>query len=135
MLNIYHDIPSVLDFDSIFNDIFESTNDRYPRVDVYEEKDSYTVEAEVPGYKDEDIEIMCHQGVLSISGKGEEKKEDDKNRVIFSETSRPEFKRSFQLPDDINEDEISASSRNGILTIRIGKKAEAQPRKITVNIN
>ena len=133
MLNIYNDIPSVFDFDSLFNDIFESSNDRFPRVDVYEEKDSYVVEAEVPGYRDEDIQIMCHQGVLSLAGKAV--KRADEHKVIFSETNHPEFKRSFQLPEDANEEAITAESKNGILTIRIAKKAEAKPRKIQVNIH
>ena len=64
---IQRDFPSLFDFDSFFNDFFESSSDRFPPVDVFETDNAYVIEAEVPGYKEDDIKIFCKNRVLTIS--------------------------------------------------------------------
>lgn len=125
--------PSLFDFDNFFNDFFaSSTQDKFPPVDVYETKDSYVLEAEVAGYNEESIKVLCNHKVLTISSDGVE---SPKEEYIAKEICLPAFQRSFQLPDDADEDGMSASSKNGILTVVINKMKKAEPKRIEVKIN
>ena len=130
---IQRDFPSLFDFDSFFNDFFESSSDRFPPVDVFETDNAYVIEAEVPGYKEDDIKIFCKNRVLTISSDAVTK--ERKNGFITEEISLPSFQRSFQLPDDADEDMVSATSENGILSITISKKEKKEPKRIEVKIN
>ena len=130
---IQRDFPSLFDFDSFFNDFFESSSDRFPPVDVFETDNAYVIEAEVPGYKEDDIKIFCKNRVLTISSDAVMKERE--NGFITEEISLPSFQRSFQLPDDADEDMVSASSENGILSITISKKEKKEPKRIEVKIN
>lgn len=130
---INRNFPTLFDFDSIFNDFFASAGkEKFPPVDIYETDKSYVVEAEVPGYKEEDIKIYCSKKILTISS---DAVGYDKNDYITKEIYLPAFQRSFRLPEDASEDMINASSRNGILRIEIEKKAKEEPKRITVKIN
>ena len=130
---IQRDFPSLFDFDSFFNDFFESSSDRFPPVDVFETDNAYVIEAEVPGYKEDDIKIFCKNRVLTISSDAVMKERE--NGFITEEISLPSFQRSFQLPDDADEDMVSATSENGILSITISKKEKNEPKRIEVKIN
>lgn len=130
---IQRDFPSLFYFDSFFNDFFESSSDRFPPVDVFETDNAYVIEAEVPGYKEDDIKIFCKNRVLTISSDAVTKERE--NGFITEEISLPSFQRSFQLPDDADEDMVSATSENGILSITISKKEKKEPKRIEVKIN
>ena len=130
---IQRDFPSLFDFDNLFNDFFESSSDRFPPVDVFETENSYVIEAEVPGYNENDIKIYCKNKILTLSSDAVEMKREE--GFITEEIALPAFSRSFQLPDDANEDDVSASSANGILTITISKKEKKEPKRIEVKIN
>ena len=130
---IQRDFPSLFDFDSFFNDFFESSSDRFPPVDVFETDNAYVIEAEVPGYKEDDIKIFCKNRVLTISSDAVTKERE--NGFITEEISLPSFQRSFQLPDDADADMVSATSENGILSITISKKEKKEPKRIEVKIN
>ena len=130
---IQRDFPSLFDFDSFFNDFFESSSDRFPPVDVFETDNAYVIEAEVPGYKEDDIKIFCKNRVLTISSDAVTKERE--NGFITEEISLPSFQRSFQLPDDADDDMVSATSENGILSITISKKEKKEPKRIEVKIN
>ena len=119
---IQRDFPSLFDFDNLFNDFFESSSDRFPPVDVFETENS-----------ENDIKIYCKNKILTISSDAVEKKREE--GFITEEIALPAFSRSFQLPDDANEDDVSASSANGILTITISKKEKKEPKRIEVKIN
>ena len=123
---IQRDFPSLFDFDNLFNDFFESSSDRFPPVDVFETDNAYVIEAEVPGYKEDDIKIFCKNRVLTISSDAVTKERE--NGFITEEISLPSFQRSFQLPDDADEDMVSATSENGILSITISKKEKKEPK-------
>ncbi len=130
---IQRDFPSLFDFDNLFNDFFESSSDRFPPVDVYEDEKSYVIEAEVPGYNENDIKIYCKNKILTISS--EQVKKEREDGFITEEIALPAFSRSFQLPEDANEDEVNATSANGILSVVISKKAKTEPKRIEVKIN
>ena len=130
---IQRDFPSLFDFDNLFNDFFESSSDRFPPVDVYEDEKSYVIEAEVPGYNENDIKIYCKNKILTISS--EQVKKEREDGFITEEIALPAFSRSFQLPENANEDEVNATSANGILSVVISKKAKTEPKRIEVKIN
>ncbi|HNQ73802.1 MAG TPA: Hsp20/alpha crystallin family protein [Verrucomicrobiota bacterium] len=106
-----------------------------PALDVYEDKDSYTVKAELPGMKKEDIEVSLHEGLLSISGerKSEAKKEDAE--VYRSERFVGRFQRTVTLPAPVTADKVKAAYKDGILTITLPKSEEAKPKQINVSVN
>ena len=106
-----------------------------PAVDIYEDKDSFVVKAELPGMKKEDIEVTLHDGSLSISGerKGEEKWEDAE--VHRSERFFGRFQRTMALPTPVNSSGIKAQYRDGVLTVTLPKAEEAKPKQIDVQVN
>ena len=139
--------PSLNGFDALFSDLFGDGvyGARIPQVDVYETPSSYVVEAEVAGYSEGDIAIDVEKHVLTIKSDDKnmkkvnqeenevEKKEDRK--YLMREISRPSFSRSFTLPEDVDEENIKAESKNGILTITLPKTEKAQKGRIEVKIN
>ncbi|HEX5220340.1 MAG TPA: Hsp20/alpha crystallin family protein [Verrucomicrobiae bacterium] len=106
-----------------------------PALDVYEDKDSFVVKAELPGMKKEDIEVSLHDGSLSISGerKTESKRED--SEVYRAERFFGRFQRTVSLPAGVAADKVKAAYNDGILTITLPKTEEAKPKKIDVSVN
>jgi HSP20 family protein len=102
-----------------------------PAVDVYEDKDTLVVKAELPGMNKEDIEISLHQGSLIISGerKFESGGEGEASR---SERFFGRFQRSVELPKLVDANNVSANYKDGILTVRLPKTEESKPKQITV---
>ena len=90
------------------------------------------IEAEVPGYDENDIKIYCKNKTLTVSC---DKDNRDRKGYIINEISLPSFSRSFTLPEDADDNAVEASSENGILKITIMKKAKTEPKRIEVKIN
>jgi len=101
-----------------------------PAFEVKETNEAFVLRADLPGVKDEDLNISIHNGVLSVSGArhAEERKEQDS--FFIYERQYGSFSRSFALPDTADAEKISANLDKGVLTLAIGKKVEAKPRKI-----
>ncbi|SFD39968.1 Hsp20/alpha crystallin family protein [Algibacter pectinivorans] len=115
------DLPSV--FSSNFN-----TGITLPKVNIKETADDYTVEMAVPGLKKSDFQIDIDNMVLSISTetqKETEQKEDNYTRREFGYSS---FKRTFTLPESVNDEKINATYKDGILSINLPKKEEAKQK-------
>ena len=102
------------------------------RFDVKEREDAYVVHADVPGMKEGDIDVSLDNGVLTITGArvGEEKKEGE--TWYLYERQHGSFNRSFRLPVEVDAEKIEARLTEGVLTLVIPKRPEAQPRKIKV---
>ena len=107
-----------------------------PSIDVSETDRQLKVAAELPGMDEKDIEVTLTDGVLTVKGeKRSETEEEDKAKHHYRlERSYGAFRRSFQLPPEIDADEVSASFDKGVLTITVAKKetAESATRKIEV---
>ena len=106
----------------------ENYKDTFPPVNIQENETSFELELSVPGRKKEDFNIEMDEQVLTITSetkKEEEVKESSYTRKEFSYSS---FKRSFTLPDIVNEEGIKASYENGILRFSLPKKEEALPK-------
>ncbi len=125
-------------FDAIdrnFGDLTPALNEHVsPRVDVMETKDSYIMDMELPGFTENDVEINLKDKVLSISSKKEEKKEEKKEGDwLIRERKALCFSRRFTLPNDIDEEKVHAGFKNGLLSITIPRKPEAQARTIQIS--
>ncbi len=105
-----------------------------PKVDVYETKDNLVFEVEVQGMKKDDINITVKDGILTISGKKEDKRSEQGRDYRLIERTYGQFKRSFYLPDYVEVEKIKAEHKDGILTIKIPRKEEAKPKEINVKI-
>ena len=105
-----------------------------PALDVYEDKDHFTVKAEVPGMKKEDIEVSLHEGTLTVSGERKEEAASKESGLYRSERYFGRFQRAVDLPASVVGDKVKAEYRDGILTITLPKAEEAKPRQINVNV-
>jgi HSP20 family protein len=106
-----------------------------PALDVYEDKDSFIVKAELPGMKKEDIEVSLHDGSLSISGERKTESRREDSEVYRAERFFGRFQRTVSLPTTVAADKVKAAYNDGILTITLPKTEESKPRKIDVAVN
>jgi HSP20 family protein len=102
-------------------------------VDLRESPEGYVVEADMPGFNKEDLNITLQEGVLTIEAerKEEEEKKEGEN-FIMRERYAGRFMRSFRLPTPVKEDQINATFRDGVLRIELAKADEVRPRRIEV---
>jgi len=102
-----------------------------PALDLYQDNDNLTAVAELPGMQKEDIEISLHDGTLSIAG---ERRSQSRNgeRAERSERYVGSFRRSISLPARVDAQKVSATYRDGILTVTLPKAEEAKPKRINV---
>jgi len=99
-----------------------------PKVNVRETKDDYFVDMAVPGMKKEDFNIDVDKDVLSVSAEVKKETENDKDNFTRREFGYTSFKRTFTLPDSIDDDKIKAKYEDGILSIQLPKREEAKPK-------
>ena len=103
-----------------------------PSVDIYESENELVLTAELPGIKEEDIEIKLEDNTLSIKGDRKFEKATKEENYHRIERSYGSFYRSFTLPRNIDQDKIRAESENGILKVTMPKKAELKPKKVKI---
>ena len=103
-----------------------------PAVDIYEDKDKYTVKAELPGMKKEDIDVSLDGDTLTISGERKEEAEKKEGEGYRSERFFGRFQRSVTLPTAVQSNKIEAAYKDGILTVNVPKSEEAKPKQIQV---
>ena len=106
-----------------------------PAVDVWEDEHSIVLNVEVPGIKQDDIDIRLENHTLTIRGERKfenEVKEENFHRI---ERNYGAFSRSFTLPNTVDTEQVSADYENGVLKVRLAKRAEAKPKQIKVNVN
>jgi HSP20 family protein len=116
--------------DSLFPESFFSDNDWMPALDIEEQDACYLVSVDLPGINPEDIEITTQGQQLSIKGSRETVSED--KDLKRSERSFGAFVREFTLPANANLAAIEASSKHGVLEVRVPKAEGEEPRKITI---
>jgi HSP20 family protein len=104
----------------------------YPAVDLLEESGHYTISAELPGLKAEDVKITLADNVLTVEGEKKEERERKGRNYHRVERSQGRFRRSFSLPGGVRADRVKAAARDGVLTITVPKAEEAVAREIEV---
>jgi len=149
--NTIHNALSDFDryFESFFGDNLLAPGTRVfnhlPAVDVRETEKSYVLDMELPGYDEKDIEIHIDGNSLSIASKQEETRDakdegDNKGSAgnqgtwLLRERRVSSFSRSFKLPENANPEDVTAEFKNGILSMEIKKRAEAQKRTIQIKV-
>jgi HSP20 family protein len=104
----------------------------YPAVNLTEKGDNFYVRAELPGVKPESLDISVVEGRLQIRGERKIDVEDQKTSYHRREREGGFFRRTIALPSKVDPGKVSASMRNGVLTITLPKSEEVKPKKITV---
>ena len=109
-----------------------------PAVNVVEDGSSFKVEAELAGMDPKNVDVEIAGGYLTLKGERKEEKEERKEggNYLRQEISYGSFLRTIALPETADSDKAKASFKNGILTVTVPKKAEAQqkPRKIEIKV-
>ena len=105
-----------------------------PHVDIQEREKEIIIHAELPGIPKENISLSFKDGNLEISGKKEERKEEHNEKWHHIESRSGEFRRVFGLPKGTKNEDISASSKDGVLQVTVKKsdKHLDEPKKITI---
>lgn len=112
---------------SVFNANF-NTGITLPKVNIKETADAFIVEMAVPGVKKSDFQINLDNQVLSISTERKEESEQKGENYTRREFGYSSFKRTFNLPESVNDEKINASYQDGILAILLPKKEEAKQK-------
>lgn len=140
---------------ALFNDLFNGFDDdaylpsfnfkkafHTPKVDVKENKDNYSLEMDLPGKSEKDVNVELNGNVLTISSEHETKKDENENKDkkdgskwLIHERSYSKFSRSFTLPDDVDAANLSANVKNGVLTVTMPRKALTEAKKIAITAN
>jgi HSP20 family protein len=103
-----------------------------PQVDVEETEREFLVKADLPGVDPKDVDIRVVDNVLTVRGGKEEKKEERKKNYHRMERFSGQFYRAITLPAGTDPEKVNATSANGVITITIPKRPDAQPRKIAI---
>jgi HSP20 family protein len=103
-----------------------------PPVDIFEDKDAIYLKAELPGVKPDDVKLHVENNVLTLTGERKFEKEEKKEGYHRVERSYGAFTRSFSLPNNVAGDQVAAELTDGVLTVKLPKKTEAQPKRIEV---
>lgn len=104
-----------------------------PPVDIAEEKDRILITAELPGFKENEIEIQTENGMLTLRGERKFEKETDGKSYHRVERSYGQFVRSFSLPNNVDREKIQATFRDGLLQVELPKREDAKPRTIKIS--
>ncbi len=105
-----------------------------PPVDIYEDEHGIQLKLEAPGIDEKDLDIKVENNVLTVSGERKFEKEEKEENFHRVERRYGSFSRSFTLPNTVDTENIHADYENGVLKIRLAKRAEAKPKQIKVNI-
>ncbi len=104
----------------------------FPFINIYEDRDTLTVAAEMPGLSREQVEITFSEGALTITGKRDATPSTVSMTVLRRERSIGSFEKTIRIPVKVLSDKISAKFTNGILTIILPKAEESKPKAITI---
>jgi HSP20 family protein len=126
------------EMDDLFKDFFGDWDGpfwgrtHWPALDVAENENEFTVKAEVPGCKAEDIDISVHGNILTISGEKKQEKEEKGKGYRHTERSYGTFRRDLNLASEVDSNKVEATYKDGILSIRLPKTEKTKAVKIKV---
>jgi HSP20 family protein len=103
-----------------------------PSFEVKETKDAYVFKADLPGIREEDLDLSLTGNRLTVSGKREEEQREEAERYFAFERSYGSFSRSFTLPEGVDVEHANAELRDGVLTLSLPKRPEVKPKRIEV---
>lgn len=119
-------------FGSLMQGIGAFAQEWKPLVDVMENKEAITIKVELPGMKQEDINLSIENDVLTIKGERKQEKETTEGSFTRTERAYGSFQRTLVLPSTVEADKVKANYRDGVLEVSLPKKEEAKPKAIKV---
>lgn len=134
----------LLDFDEIVEQFFNTSQNVgesrsgffTPRVDIHERKDHYEISAEMPGIRRDDLNVTLEDGVLTIEAEvSQTTPQDEDSRVLRQERRYGKFSRSFNLGEGIEESDIDATFKDGVLTLSVPKREPKKPVSHRIQIH
>lgn len=105
-----------------------------PALDLYQNNDNIVAVVELPGLRKDDIEISFQDGTLIITGERKDESSAE-NGATRTERCTGKFRRSITLPTRVDVNKVSATYKDGILTVTLPKAEEAKPKQIQINLN
>ena len=139
MANILRYNPADDAFDDLFRGFFmrpvrfEGQSDVQIKLDVHEDDKAYAVHADIPGVNKEDIHVTIDGNQVSISAEGKKEKEvKEGEKILRSERYFGKVSRAFTLAQDVDEATADAKYKDGVLELRLPKRASTQSKKLTV---
>ena len=108
--------------------------DWLPAVDIRESDKEYTVFAEIPGMRREDVKVRIEENVLNLEGERKQEQESKGERTHRVERMYGHFSRRFTLPDDADASKITADCKDGIVTVHIPKHAVEKPKTREISV-
>lgn len=117
-------------FDDFFNTLGEGFTSYTPAVNVSEKENSFEVELSAPGFNKEDIKVEMENGVLTISGENKTENVKEEKNYSRKEFSYGSFKRTFTVPEMIDEENVQAKYENGILKLSLAKRKELKENPV-----
>ncbi len=103
-----------------------------PAMDAWSTDDRFVLEADLPGFRIEDLDLTIEDGILTIAGSRAVEREEGVRRVL-AERPSGSFRRAFRLPFDVEVNEVDARLADGVLTLSAPRSAATRPRKVQVN--
>jgi len=105
-----------------------------PVVDIIEDEKEFTVKAELPEMKKEDVKVTVENGVLAISGERKTEKEEKGKKYHRIERSYGSFERSFTLPESTDPAKIRSEYKDGVLTVHLPKSGNGKPKTTEIKV-
>ena len=128
--------PFSTEFDRLFNTLFDRSaaeaRSWTPAMDLVEAEDHFLLRADLPGLREEDVNIEVRDNTLRISGERKAEHEQRERGWYRLERQFGKFSRALTLPEGINADAIEASFDHGVLEVTIPKPEERKPRRIAI---
>ena len=106
-----------------------------PAVDIREAENAWEIDAELPGFDEKDISVQLENGYLSIEAKADDNAKDEGGKYLIRERRRVSCSRTFRLPENADPESVAARYRNGVLSLSVGKRPEAQKKVIRIGVN
>jgi HSP20 family protein len=141
-IRLYRNYPNFDEFDSVFenlskmfNGMDKMTKNSYMNIDLYENEKEAVIEAELPGFQRDEININIENNILNITAQKKEEKEEknDSKKYYIKERYFGKVARAFEMPENIDLEKINAKFENGILKITLAKKDE-ETKNIKIDI-
>ena len=138
--NLFDDwfgFPDFRDMDRAEKKLYGGRGDRLMKTDVHEQEDHYEIDIDLPGFAKEDISLQLEEGYLTVSAtKAVEENKESKGKLIRQERFSGSMQRSFYLGENLTEEDIKATFRDGVLSLSVPKKEQHKiPEKKTIRID
>ena len=136
-INVFDDMDSMIHslFKTDWNFPARNAQDWSPAVDVKETDNSFLLSADIPGLTKKDVKVSVANGKLTVSGERAFQTDQESDNYHYRERRFGTFDRSFNLPENVDEEKISASFKNGILNVTIPKHENILPKEREIKVS